>query len=835
MAIVNNNTDADRNLGLPVQQGNDQTQENLLWIILRHRWIVLSAAVVCVITAFTYLLKATPIYTSASRLYVEQTGPKIINDYEGYMTRSNNYLYTQAELMRSTPIISEVANGARIRHLRTFANVDNLIAYLKKNVQVSIGKKDDIITVSFDSPYPEEAAETVNAVVNSYVGYHSTRKRSTVSEVLKILQTEKQKRNKELSKKYAEILEFTQENGIVSFDNEGGNIALKRLSALSGALTEAQLAELNAKADFEAAGSMSDEPAKIREFAAASAGAGVRISINDRETQLKSELRNAELELQNMSYHCTKDHPSNQALCAKIERIKQELNEQTKEFADAYIEVMRLRWVTAKQRQNELQTSFDSQCEAAQDLGVKATEYTILQSELKRAERICDILDDRIKELNVTENTGALNINILEVARAASDPSYPRKARAMAISLALGLMLGAFLAFVRDWMDYRLRSADEISAVLGIPVLGVVPRIAQQRVGLAHGRKVWDGLKNTVSKVGRRAHRTAAGSVSQGRTKSASTRASARERKKPIIGDRSIMARAKAYRSQHSNDMAKTSSIVAGAPYRRNDRTASERQAAIVERGQSVRLKPHSAAAEAYRTIRTAIFFGVQKGKAKTILVSSPAPSDGKSTLVSNLAIAMAQAGQRTLIIDADFRRPIQHKIFEIDNQAGLAGVFAGVVRLDEAIKPGPVEGLGILPGGPEVPNPSEVLNSNAFIETLKSLSGYYDRIIIDSPPVLAVADSQILAAVCDVTVLVLRAEKSTRRLSRQACDSVISVGGHLLGAVMNDVAPKHRRYGYYGGYGGYGYYGDHGYYGSYYGRDDDKATKEKRQEKVHV
>jgi succinoglycan biosynthesis transport protein ExoP len=223
MASVNNNTDTDRNSGLPVQQGNDQTQENLLWIILRHRWIVLSAAVVCVIAAFTYLLKATPIYTSASRLYVEQTGPKIINDYEGYMTRSNNYLYTQAELMRSTPIISEVANDARIRYLGTFANVDNLMAYLKKNVQVSIGKKDDIITVSFDSPYPEEAAEVVNVVVDSYVGYHSTRKRSTVSEVLKILQTEKQKRNKELSEKYAEILEFTRENGIVSFDNEGGN------------------------------------------------------------------------------------------------------------------------------------------------------------------------------------------------------------------------------------------------------------------------------------------------------------------------------------------------------------------------------------------------------------------------------------------------------------------------------------------------------------------------------------------------------------------------------------------------------------------------------------
>lgn len=711
---------------LEVSQDSELSIEGLLQIALRQRWVILGTAILALVAAFLYTLKATPIYTSKSRLYVEQSGPRIINEYEGIMTQSMNYLYTQAELIKSTPIVADVVNDAQIRRLRTFANIDNQVAYIKGNLEVDIGKRDDIIAVSFDSPYPTEAAQLVNAIVNSYVRYHSTRQRSTVSEVLGILQKEKLKRDQELSDKLAEMLEFARQKGVVSFNTEGENIVFERLSKLSGALTEAQLAALNAKADFEAVKSMSSEPAKIRQFAAASASTGVRVSLNDRETQLRSELRAEEMELKNARYHCTEDHPSIQAIHTKIDRIKQELTDQAQEFADAYTEVMQLRWVTAKERENELQTSFDTQLLAAREFGTETAEYSVLQSELKRAERICEILDDRIKELNVTEDVGALNISVLEVARPADKPSKPQKAKIMGLALVLGLMLGSGLAFLRESLDYRLRSSEEISAVLGVPVLGVVPAMSKKQ--------------------------------------------------------------------------------------------------SLVARGQKVHLKPKSIVAEACRTIRTAVYFGVPNGEAKTILVTSPDAGDGKTTVVSNLAIAMAQAGQKTLVIDGDFRKPMQHRIFEIDNEKGLSSMLAGAhaeacperSRGDGAIQSGPVEGLDLLPCGPEVPNPAEILNSTVFAETLKNLSERYDRVIIDAPPVGPVTDAQILSAVCDTTLLVLRAEKSTRKHSLQARDSLLSVGGHILGAVVNDVSQKHGRYGYhgYGYYGGYGHYGHHGYYG---------------------
>jgi capsular exopolysaccharide synthesis family protein len=176
------------------------------------------------------------------------------------------------------------------------------------------------------------------------------------------------------------------------------------------------------------------------------------------------------------------------------------------------------------------------------------------------------------------------------------------------------------------------------------------------------------------------------------------------------------------------------------------------------------------------------------------------------------MAITMAQAGQKTLIIDADLRKPTQHSIFEIESRdQGLSNLLAGAIDMEEAILPGPISNLDILTCGVEIPNPAEMLNSDAFAKVLREFADRYDRIIIDSPPVGLVSDGQILSALCDVTILVLRAETSTRKHSQQARDNLVSVGGRILGVIVNDVQRGHGHYGYYSGY---GRYGSHGYYG---------------------
>jgi capsular exopolysaccharide synthesis family protein len=480
---------------------------------------------------------------------------------------------------------------------------------------------------------------------------------------------------------------------------------------------------------------------------------------------------------------------------------------------------MQLRSVAAKERESELQASYDIQYEASRDLGIKATEFSVLHSKMERIERFCEILDNRIKELNVTEDVGALNISVLEAARPADAPSKPEKTKYMATALVLGLMLGGGLAVLRDMLDYRLRSAEEISVVLGVPVLGVVPAMPRGETAALPGQNVSGLLRGIVNG----SHRRASGKVAVGISHNKPEKTPHTNIGRPHRVD-SEFSSVKWIQNVNKKSRRTVQAGVSREPIKRSRSESPVRSRIVkkekgflnrkdvVRRGQKAHIEPKSIVAEAYRTIRTAVFFGVPKDEAKSILITSPSPGDGKSTIVSNLAIAMAQAGQKILVVDADFRKPMQHNIFEIHREEkGLADVVAGAVDLESAVKAGPVEGLDILSCGTEIPNPSEVLNSDAFARLLGELTERYDRVIIDSPPVGPVADSQILSAICNITLLVLRAEVSTRRNSQHARDSLIGVGGHLLGVIVNGVRRKNGRYGYYSGY---GYYNQHGYYG---------------------
>ncbi len=212
-----------------------------------------------------------------------------------------------------------------------------------------------------------------------------------------------------------------------------------------------------------------------------------------------------------------------------------------------------------------------------------------------------------------------------------------------------------------------------------------------------------------------------------------------------------------------------------------------------VARGQKLRFAHGSRESEACRAIRTALLCGMRPAEVSTILVTSPGPAEGKTLLVSNLA--MAQAGQRTLILDADLRTPLKHRAFALKGHGkGLVDVLMGTASLQEAIRPTEIEGLSVLECGQSTLHPSELLNTRAFGCVLEQLKREYDRILVDSPPVGVVTDAQILATLCDSTLLVLRAEESSRVLIQQARDALSAVGVRVAGVVVNDVSKKGSR-----------------------------------------
>jgi succinoglycan biosynthesis transport protein ExoP len=218
--------------------------------------------------------------------------------------------------------------------------------------------------------------------------------------------------------------------------------------------------------------------------------------------------------------------------------------------------------------------------------------------------------------------------------------------------------------------------------------------------------------------------------------------------------------------------------------------------------------EPTSSVAEASRAIRTNLLFMAPDSPHRVLLVTSAGPSEGKTTVATCISIAMAQTGQSVLLVDCDLRRPRIHRIFDRGSETGVSTALLGG-SLDEAISPTVVPNLSVLPAGPIPPNPAELLHTERFKQLLVELRGRFDRVIIDSPPVVAVTDPTILSTLIDGTVLVVRAFKTRKELARHAIRSIQDVGGKLVGGVLNavDFSKLEYKYSYY-------YYRREGYYG---------------------
>lgn len=217
-------------------------------------------------------------------------------------------------------------------------------------------------------------------------------------------------------------------------------------------------------------------------------------------------------------------------------------------------------------------------------------------------------------------------------------------------------------------------------------------------------------------------------------------------------------------------------------------------------------LEPRSAAAEAYRTLRTNIQFASPDRPVHTILATSTSPDDGKSTTIANLAVTFAAAGSRTVLIDADLRRPHLHQLFDLSNDTGLTTLVSDMARSkvgDDSVRiplqATAVSNLSVLTSGPVPPNPAEILSSKRMSEILARLQNEADYILIDTPPIIAVTDAAVLASRVDGVLLVVNAGKTRRDLAIKARDILRQVNANLLGVVLNNAQLDKSSYAYYG------------------------------------
>ena len=682
---------------------------SLMKIVWHGRWTILICIIAALVAGFVYLQTATPIYTSASKLYLVHGSLPVTRTYQpGVPLHTDRYLQTQAERLQSRPILETVLAEPAVLRMRTFSGEDTPIAYLHRNLRVYVGRRDDIITVSLDSPDAVEAAQLVNRVVMAYLASLADEQKTSAEQVLTILQEDLARASEELTEKRDARDAYLTHEMPAAMGSEQGGGAIEALVSIQADLSRAQTRCVEARLFYEGVQALANSPSTLMLYFQSRGVGGSDTMIAAQKAPLHARLTEMELQLSELRKDFTADNPRITALEQETGELEAKLAEVDRLFVEAVLAAAEREYAEAQAAEADLSARLEEQRKSVTQVSAELTRYDRLRSEVTQAMEYYQSVEQQIKDIQriVHEDVGQLKMEVLERAVVAEVPTAPRRSKVMAMALMLGLLCGGALSVVRDTMTQTLRTAEEISSLLDLPLLGVVPAMSR------------------------------------------------RER--------------------------------------------------VQVRGQKVHVHSDSPEAEAFRTVRTAVFFGAAREQAKTVLVTSPAAGDGKSTLASNLAIAMAQAGEKTILVDADFRRPMQQVLFDVDHEKeGLSAVISGQIKLREAIRQTPVKGLSLLPCGPDVSNPAEVLNSAMFAKLVQCLAGTYDRVLIDAPPVTVVTDAQILSARCDVTVLVLRADRSTRKTSMRAVDVLESVGARVLGIVVNDVRGSGNRYGYYGGHNG--------------------------------
>jgi polysaccharide biosynthesis transport protein len=204
--------------------------------------------------------------------------------------------------------------------------------------------------------------------------------------------------------------------------------------------------------------------------------------------------------------------------------------------------------------------------------------------------------------------------------------------------------------------------------------------------------------------------------------------------------------------------------------------------------------------AEALRTVRTNVIFSSTTEGGQSLVITSSGPGEGKTVVSSNLAMALAQTGQRVLLIDADMRRPRVHQVFAERQEPGLSNVLVGDTKTADAVRPTSCPTLWMLPAGHLPPNPAELLGSKRFEEFIETLKQHFAFVVIDSPPIMAVSDSAIVAHIADGVLFVIGSEMTSRSVARTAVEQLLNANGRMIGAVLNRVDLTHNAY-YYSQY----------------------------------
>ncbi|MDQ3225686.1 MAG: polysaccharide biosynthesis tyrosine autokinase [Chloroflexota bacterium] len=619
---------------------------------------------------------------------------------------------------RSTLVFDPPATGLPPDQV-TFrlASLRNAADALRKKLTVSKPNREaQIVNVAYESNDPFLAAAVPNLILDEFMRYKAQTNKTEATSTVDFLRQQVASYEGQLKVAESSLGAYREEAQVVSIGDEA-QAQVKRMADL-----QAERDQLMAERQSLAAilGKNPAQGSAARDIAAFPS------FITNKGMQ---DILQSMIQLENeRSQLLLRRNPENADVVALSERIN-ELDNQLAQMARAYLAGVdsKLASVNAGIR------AFGKQIET---IPAREIAFARLSRDQKLLGDISTLLQTRLKEAEIKEAVQPRDVRVIDRALMPERPASPKPA----INMLLGLFGGLFLAFVaatiRQMMDNKVRTREDVQAATGgVPILGAIPRLSD----VAQSRKI---------------------------------------------------------RAVSSTDFTATAPPAAGPG------------SALIARASS-----RDVSSEAYRALRTNITFASVDHSNQVIVLTSALAGDGKSTTASNLAVTLAQQGVRTLLVDADLRKGVLYKLFDVDQEPGLTQILVGQASVASSLQVIPLgedgESLHLLTSGRLPPNPAELLGSERMRSLIEELRQQFDMIVFDTPPLTMVTDAAVLGTLADSTILVARAGATDKRALHHAAAQLYHLRVNVSGTIVNDFDSKQSGYGYEYGYGyaaGYGH-----------------------------
>lgn len=745
------------------------------YAIKSRSWIV----VFCIILlTFWGIFKAANqhgLFSARSVLFIEQVKSRVLSvkveEVRDDQIKSIDMINTLVDLLRSYPFALRVANRVKLAHDPAFLSAAGfhgdettpeaaagiLVGMVKPNYRLNTRLIDIVVTTR----NPSLSMKLANAYADEYLFYNQDQQSEASRAASSFLMEEAGRLRKKMRASEEGMQSFRERERAASIDSMLQE-AQGQISELSTRQNQLQSKITQINSDLEVAKQdKGDTPALLRLPS---------VATQPKVASLVSQLTELEKTFTLVQQRYRPKHPVYINIKTQIDFSKIELNKMLSDVVGL------LESIKANLVDQESATKIER--EAAEKRLLEVTSKSIEYNDLKREEESDSALYDavlgRIKEVDITKELSDQPIRLQEAAVGAF-PVGGSPIVTLLKAMLMGLGIGLAITIGLHKLDTSVKTVDQVETLTGLNVVAAIPQIggaSTSRFGLFSKEQFTDML-------------------------------SAWKNVNAIFHDKSLPIEK---RLSQIHDTLRPTLVMLGNPNLGSSLPQGSELVVKEDRSGMV--------AEAFRSLRASVALSAQAEKQRTFLFTSALPSEGKSFSSANFALTLAHQGLKTLLIDADLRKPSISRIFYgMNRKPGLSEVLLGTAALVDAVNPSGVEGLSILTAGGRSSKPAELLSGKPLRDLLDEALQKYDRVVVDSAPLLAVSDTLLIAPSVDVLCLVIRSFMTPRRIITRALKSLSSVNIKPVGIVFNCLPSGSGSYYYSGKY--YTTYGSKGVYGS--------------------